>query len=79
MTGKKATLLIASGGVYDQNGALASMNFVAPYLRTLFGFLGISDVTIIAAEGTAQLRSGKVDAQAFLAPTLEKVHAHASH
>ncbi|HEY2546532.1 MAG TPA: NAD(P)H-dependent oxidoreductase [Candidatus Acidoferrum sp.] len=79
LTGKKATLLIASGAVYEQNGALASMNFVAPYLRALFGFLGISDVTIIAAEGTAQLRSGKVDVQAFLAPTLEKVHAHASH
>jgi FMN-dependent NADH-azoreductase len=79
LTGKKATLLIASGGVYDQNSAMAAFNFVAPYLRALFGFIGITDVTIISAEGTAQLMSGKVDAQAFLAPTLEKVHAHASH
>jgi len=78
LTGKKATVLIASGGVYEQDGAAASMNFVAPYLRTMFGFLGITDVKIISAEGTAQLRSGKVDAQAFLAPTLEKVQAHAS-
>ena len=78
LTGKKATVLIASGGVYEQGGAAASMNFVGPYLRTLFGFLGFSEVKIIAAEGTAQLRSGKVDTQAFLAPTLKKVHAHAS-
>jgi len=78
LTGKKATVLIASGGVFEQNEALASMNFVAPYLRTLFGFLGIGDVKIISAEGTAQLMSGKLDAHAFLAPTLEKVHAHAS-
>jgi FMN-dependent NADH-azoreductase len=78
LTGKKATVLIASGGVYDQGSALASMNFVAPYLRAVFGFVGITDLTIISAEGTSQLMSGKVDAQAFLSPTLEKVHAHAS-
>jgi len=78
LAGKKATVLIASGGVYEQGGAAASMNFVGPYLRTLFGFLGFSEVKIIAAEGTAQLRSGKMDTQAFLAPTLEKVQAHAS-
>jgi FMN-dependent NADH-azoreductase len=78
LTGKKATLLIASGGVYEQGSTLASFNFVAPYLRTVLGFIGISDLTIIAAEGTAQLMSGKVDPQAFLAPSFEKVSAHAS-
>jgi FMN-dependent NADH-azoreductase len=79
LSGKKATVLIASGGVYDQNSAMASFNFVAPYLRTVFGFIGITDLKVISAEGTSQLMSGNVDAQAFLAPTLEKVHAHASH
>ncbi|HXN23809.1 MAG TPA: FMN-dependent NADH-azoreductase [Candidatus Dormibacteraeota bacterium] len=78
LTGKKATLLIASGGVYEHGTALASFNFVTPYLRTVFGFMGITDVTIIAAEGTAQLMTGKVDPQTFLASSLEKVHAHAS-
>jgi hypothetical protein len=42
------------------------------------GFIGITDVTIIAASGTAQLMSGKLDPQTFLAPSLEKVRAHAS-
>jgi FMN-dependent NADH-azoreductase len=78
LTGKKATLLLASGGVYGAGSAMASMDFVTPYLRTVFTFLGVTDLTIIAAEGTAQLMSGKVDAQTFLAPSLEKVHAHAS-
>jgi FMN-dependent NADH-azoreductase len=78
LTGKKATLLIASGGTYDPGTALASLNFVTPYLRAVFGFIGITDVTIIAAEGTAQLMSGKVDPQSFLAPFLEKVQTHAS-
>jgi FMN-dependent NADH-azoreductase len=78
LTGKKATLLIASGGVYEQGTAMESLNFVTPYLRTVFGFLGVTDVTIIAAEGTAQLMSGQVDPQTFLAPSLDKVQSHAS-
>jgi FMN-dependent NADH-azoreductase len=78
LTGKKATLLVASGGAYEQGTAWASLNFVTPYLRTVFGFIGIKDVTIIAAEGTSQLIGGKVDPQSFLAPFLEKVQTHAS-
>jgi FMN-dependent NADH-azoreductase len=78
LNGKKATLLIASGGVYEQGTAMESLNFVTPYLRAVFGFLGVTDVTIIAAGGTAQLMSGQVDPQTFLAPSLEKVHSHAS-
>ena len=78
LTGKKATLLVATGGVYEHGTAMASLNFVTPYLRALFGFLGVTDVTIIAAEGTSQLMSGKVDPQTFIAPSLEKVQSHAS-
>ncbi|HXJ13861.1 MAG TPA: NAD(P)H-dependent oxidoreductase [Candidatus Limnocylindrales bacterium] len=78
LTGKKATLLVATGGVYEHGTAMAALNFVTPYLRAVFGFLGVTDVTIITAGGTAQLMSGQVDPQAFLAPSLEKVHSHAS-
>ncbi|MDQ1405341.1 MAG: FMN-dependent NADH-azoreductase, partial [Acidobacteriaceae bacterium] len=78
LTGKKATLLLASGGEYGKGSAMASFDFVTPYLRAVLGFLGITDVTIIAAGGTAQLMSGKTDPQTFLAPSLERVHAHAS-
>ena len=76
LPGKKATLLLARGGVYETGSPMASFDFVAPYLRTVFVFLGVG-VTIISADGTAQLNTGKVDPQAFLAPSLEKVHAHA--
>jgi FMN-dependent NADH-azoreductase len=78
LTGKKATLLIASGGVYDPGSAAEAMNFVTPYLRAIFGFMGVTDVNIIAAGGTQKLMTGEVDPQTFLAPSLEKVHAHAS-
>jgi len=78
LTGKKATLLIASGGVYEEGSAMEALNFVTPYLRTVFGFMGITDVNIIAAGGTQKLMTGEVDSQTFLAPSLEKVHAQAS-
>ena len=78
LTGKKATLLLASGGEYGKGSAMASFDFVTPYLQTVLRFIGITDVTVIAASGTAQLMSGKTDPQTFLAPSLEKVHAHAS-
>ncbi len=42
LTGKKATLLIASGGVYEEGSAMEALNFVTPYLRTVFGFMGIT-------------------------------------
>jgi FMN-dependent NADH-azoreductase len=77
LSGKKATLLLASGGVYAQGSALESMDFVTPYLKAVLRTLGITDVTVIAAEGTAQLRSGNVDPQNFLAPSFEKVQAQA--
>jgi FMN-dependent NADH-azoreductase len=75
LTGKKATILIASGGSYDAGTALASLNFVEPYLRTVFGFLGVTDVTVIAAGGAAAIMYGKIDRASFLAPHVESIHA----
>lgn len=78
LKGKKVTLLMASGGVYEQGSGREAFNFVTPYLRTIFGFIGITDVNFIAAGGTQKLMTGEVDPQTFLAPSLEKVHAQAS-
>ena len=47
---KKVYVAIASGGVYSE-GVLQSFDFVSPYLKFILGFLGITDVTIIRAEG----------------------------
>ncbi len=49
--GKKATFIIATGGIYDARTQMASFNFVEPYLRSLFGFLGLTDVTFLTAGG----------------------------
>jgi FMN-dependent NADH-azoreductase len=74
--GKKATLIIATGGIYDAQTQMASFNFVEPYLRTLFGFLGLTDVTFLTAGGTMALNHGQ-DRDVFLAPHLQAVQTHA--
>jgi FMN-dependent NADH-azoreductase len=74
LAGKKATLLVATGGVYDPGTPYAGMNFIDPYLRAVLGFLGITDVTFVTAGGTAQLRSG-ADRGEFLKPHLEHVRS----
>jgi FMN-dependent NADH-azoreductase len=51
-TGKKVYVVLASGGVYSQ-GPAAGMNHAVPYLKTVFGFLGITDVETIYVEGLA--------------------------
>ena len=47
---KKVYIAIASSGVYSE-GEFQSFDFVSPYLKFILGFLGITDVTIVRAEG----------------------------
>jgi FMN-dependent NADH-azoreductase len=75
LTGKKATILAATGGVYQAGTPMAAFNFIEPYLNTILGFVGVTDVTFVTAGGTAQLMSGKVDRGLFLQPHLEQVRS----
>jgi len=70
---KKVTFVVASGGVYDAATAMAAFNFVEPYLRTVFGFLGVTDVSFINAGGAAALNYGKIDRETFLQPHVESI------
>lgn len=74
--GKKATFIIATGGIYDAQTQMASFNFVEPYLRSVFGFLGLTDAAFLTAGGTMALNQGR-DRAAFIAPHLQKVQKHA--
>lgn len=49
-TGKKAVNFVTRGGNYSMEPA-ASYEMCDRYLRTLFGFLGITDFTTISADG----------------------------
>ncbi len=73
LMGKKATFLTASGGMYDEGTAMASLNFVQPYLRAVFGFVGVTDTSFINAGNTAALMHG-ADRNSLLAPHLASIN-----
>lgn len=76
--GKKATILAASGGVYQAGTPASALNFIDPYLKTILGFIGVTDVTFVTAGGAAQVMTGALDREAFLKPTLERVRTVAA-
>jgi FMN-dependent NADH-azoreductase len=50
LTGKKVFVVTARGGVFSE-GPAKVLDFHEPYLRGILGFLGLSDVTFVYAEG----------------------------
>ena len=78
LIGKKATVLAASGGAYGAGSPAAAMNFVDPYLKTVLGFIGVTDVKFITAGGASRVMSGSIDRAEFLKPTLAQVRAVAA-
>jgi FMN-dependent NADH-azoreductase len=51
--GKRVVIASARGGVYAAGAPMAALDFQEPYLRTVFRFIGIDDVTVVRAEGVA--------------------------
>lgn len=51
LTGKKALVMVGTGGYYE--GAAASADFVEPLIRTQLGFMGITDVQFVRMGGAA--------------------------
>ncbi len=51
LSGKRAVVLVSTGGVYE--GAPHPADFVEPYLRTALGFMGITDVQVVRLSGAA--------------------------
>jgi FMN-dependent NADH-azoreductase len=60
------TVLVASsrGGVYSSNPALAGLDHQESYLKTVFGFFGITDVRFVRAEGVAMGDAARAEALA---------------
>ncbi len=52
VTGKKAYLAVSTGGIYSE-GDSVGYDFLVPYIKVLLAFIGITDVTVIRAEGFA--------------------------
>ncbi len=59
---KTLYIAISSGGIYTE-GPMKSMDFIEPYLRTVLGFLGMTDITFFRVEGTniPELKDGALE------------------
>jgi FMN-dependent NADH-azoreductase len=51
--GKKAIIASARGGLYSAGNPGAAADFQEPYLRTVLGFLGVTDIEFVRAEGVS--------------------------
>jgi FMN-dependent NADH-azoreductase len=51
--GKKVILAIARGGLYGPGSPAQSFEHAETYMRTVFGFIGITDLQVVVAEGLA--------------------------
>jgi FMN-dependent NADH-azoreductase len=70
VTGKQVILIGARGGVYADAGQ--ALDFQLPYLKSVLGFLGMTDVTVLEVEGTA---FGPDAAEQAVAAASAKLHA----
>lgn len=60
--GKKVIVASARGGVYSTSEAMRALDHQEDYLRTVLGFLGITDVSFVRAEGVGMGPEAKAKA-----------------
>lgn len=51
---KKALFITSSGGSYGTGTPMAAYNFQQPYLRVIFGFMGLTDLQFVSMENMNQ-------------------------
>jgi FMN-dependent NADH-azoreductase len=67
VTGKKATVLIASGGDYREGSPIRDRDIASQYLRLILGVIGITDVTFVAGGGAKAVDLREETMAAFVA------------
>ncbi len=58
--GKKAFFIVATGGDYTPGAHMASLDFFSPYVKAVFGFIGITDTNVYLAGETSALMQGQI-------------------
>ena len=67
VTGKKATVLLASGGVYTEGSPIRDRDIATRYLRLILNVIGITDVTVVAGGGAKAVDLGEQTMDGFIA------------
>jgi len=63
---KKATLLIASGGVYDASSPIKERDIATQYLTLILNVLGIDNVSVISGGGAKAVDMGQTTMHDFI-------------
>ncbi|QDY71392.1 FMN-dependent NADH-azoreductase [Qingshengfaniella alkalisoli] len=66
VTGKKATLIVASGGSYGPGSPIADRNIAPQYIRLILNVIGITDVSLIHGEAAKNVDMGETTMEAFV-------------
>jgi FMN-dependent NADH-azoreductase len=75
---KKATVLMASGGVYTEGSPIRDRDIAAQYLRLILNIIGITDVTFVAAGNAKSVDLGETGMDEFVGRFLSKIEAEAA-
>ena len=71
VNGKKAVIILSRGGKYSE-GPMEALDFQGKYLKSALGFIGITDVELVIAEGVSM---GEEAAKQALANAEAKINA----
>jgi FMN-dependent NADH-azoreductase len=58
LANKRVIVVTARGGAYGKGSPAEKFDFQEPYLRHIFGFIGLTDVTFIHAENQSREEAG---------------------
>lgn len=75
LAGKNVLAIIASGGSYVDGSGLTALDHEIPYLRFIFGYMGITDMQFIQAGKTGAVSPGRTSMEDFIAPHLKTIAA----
>ncbi|MHC1550809.1 FMN-dependent NADH-azoreductase [Phyllobacterium sp. K27] len=79
VSGKSATVLMASGGVYTEGSPIRDRDIATQYLCLILNVIGITDVTFIAAGGAKAVDLGEIGREDFLDKFQDEIQAGAAN
>lgn len=72
---KRIVVAIARGGFYGADTAMASAEHAESYLKLVFGFLGVTDIEFVLAEGLNRGEESKTNALASARKAVQQLAA----
>ena len=77
VTGKTATVLIASGGIYTEGSPIRDRDIATQYMRLVLEVIGITDVTVVAGGGAKAVDMRETTMEGFIAAVAPEISAAA--